>query len=154
MKNERTEGMNEDRDLLMRALDGELDAEERAAFDARLAQDEELRREWRRLSRVREATMGLKLRNPPEDVWDGYWTSVYSRVERGVGWLLLSVGAIVVGSWAVWRWVGELLADSTLPLIVRYGVLAVFFGLVILLVSVVRHRVNVFRTDPYREIER
>lgn len=154
MKNERTEGMNEDRDLLMRALDGELDAEEKAAFDARLAQDEELRREWRRLSRVREATMGLKLRNPPEDVWDGYWTSVYSRVERGVGWLLLSVGAIVVGSWAVWRWVGELLADSTLPLIVRYGVLAVFFGLVILLVSVVRHRVNVFRTDPYREIER
>lgn len=152
--NERTEGMNEERDLLMRALDGELDAEERAAFDARLAQDEELRREWRRLSRVREATMGLKLRNPPEDVWDGYWTSVYSRVERGVGWLLLSVGAIVVGSWAVWRWVGELLADSTLPMIVRYGVLAVFFGLVILLVSVVRHRVNVFRTDPYREIER
>lgn len=98
--------------------------------------------------------MGLKLRNPPEEVWDGYWTSVYSRVERGVGWLLLSVGAIVVGSWAVWRWVGDLIADTGLPLIVRYGVLAVFFGLVILLVSVVRHRVNVSRTDPYREIER
>lgn len=154
MKNERTEGMSEYRDLLMRALDGELDAEEMSAFEALLAQDEELREEWRRLSRAREATMGLELRNPPEEVWDGYWTSVYSRVERGVGWLLLSVGAIVVGSWAVWRWVGALLADTTLPLVVRYGVLAVFFGLVILLVSVVRHRVNVFRTDPYRDIER
>ncbi len=146
--------MNEDRDLLMRALDGELDADEKAAFEDRLARDEELRGEWRRLSRAREAIMGLELRNPPEDVWDGYWTSVYSRVERGVGWLLLSVGAIVVGSWAVWRWVGDLLADTTLPLVVRYGVLAVFFGLVILLVSVVRHRVNVFRTDPYRDVER
>ena len=154
MSNERTEGMSEHRDLLMRALDGEFDAAERAAFEALLERDDELRAEWRRLSRVREATMGLKLRNPPEEVWDGYWTSVYSRVERGVGWLLLSVGAIVVGSWAVWRWVGELLADTTLPMAVRYGVLAIFFGLVILLVSVVRHRVNVFRTDPYREIER
>lgn len=154
MKNERTEGMSEYRDLLMRALDGELDAEEKSVFEVLLAQDEELREEWRRLSRAREATMGLKLRNPPEEVWDGYWTSVYSRVERGVGWLLLSVGAIVVGSWAVWRWVGDLIADTGLPLIVRYGVLAVFFGLVILLVSVVRHRVNVSRTDPYREIER
>ena len=154
MSNERTEGMSEHRDLLMRALDGELEAAEKAAFEALLERDDELRAEWRRLSRVREATMGLKLRNPPEEVWDGYWTSVYSRVERGVGWLLLSVGAIVVGSWAVWRWVGDLLADTTLPMAVRYGVLAVFFGLVILLVSVVRHRVNVFRTDPYREIER
>lgn len=154
MSNERTEGMSEHRDLLMRALDGEFDAAERAAFEALLERDDELRAEWRRLSRVREATMGLKLRNPPEEVWDGYWTSVYSRVERGVGWLLLSVGAIVVGSWAVWRWVGDLLADTTLPLAVRYGVLAVFFGLVILLVSVVRHRVSVSRTDPYREIQR
>ncbi|MFW6084210.1 MAG: anti-sigma factor family protein [Gemmatimonadota bacterium] len=154
MRNERTDGMSEYGDQLMRALDGEFDAEEQAAFEARLAQDEELREEWRRLSRAREATMGLKLRDPPEDVWDGYWTSVYSRVERGVGWLLLSVGGIVVGSWAVWRWIGELLADTTMPAVVRYGVLAVFFGLVVLLVSVVRHRVNVFRTDPYRDIER
>lgn len=148
------EPLDERRDLLMRALDGELDATERAAFETRLATDMELRDEWHRLSRAREATMALKLRTPPEDVWDGYWTSVYSRAERGVGWILLSLGAIVVGSWAVWTWVGELLTDTTAPLLVRYGTLAMFVGVVILAVSVARHRINVMRTDPYKDIER
>ncbi|MGD8496420.1 MAG: hypothetical protein PVF05_09545 [Gemmatimonadales bacterium] len=148
------EPLDERRELLMRALDGELDAGDRSAFETRMANDPELREEWRRLSRAREATMALKLRTPPEEVWDGYWTSVYSRAERGVGWILLSLGAIVVGSWAVWNWVGALLTDTTTPLAVRYGTLAMFVGVVILAVSVARHRINVLKSDPYKDIER
>lgn len=154
MNDERTGPMDERTDQLMRALDGELDAAERAAFEARLADDPELREEWRRLSRAREATMGMKLRRPPEAVWDGYWTSVYSRAERGLGWILVSLGVIVVGGWAAWTWVGAVLADASLPLIVRLGMIAMFTGVVILAVSVVRHRINVLRTDPYKDIQR
>ena len=154
MNDERTDPMDERTDLLMRALDGELDAAEHSAFEARLADDPELREEWRRLSRAREATMGMKLRHPPEAVWDGYWTSVYSRTERGLGWILVSLGAIVVGGWAVWTWIGGLLADTSLPLVVRFGVIAMFMGAVILAISVVRHRINVLKTDPYKDIER
>jgi len=154
VNDERTGPMDERTDQLMRALDGELDAAERAAFEARLADDPELREEWRRLSRAREATMGMKLRRPPEAVWDGYWTSVYSRAERGLGWILVSLGVIVVGGWAAWTWVGAVLADASLPLIVRLGMIAMFTGVVILAVSVVRHRINVLRTDPYKDIQR
>jgi len=154
VNDERTGPMDERTDQLMRALDGELDAAARAAFEARLADDPELREEWRRLSRAREATMGMKLRRPPEAVWDGYWTSVYSRAERGLGWILVSLGVIVVGGWAAWTWVGAVLADASLPLIVRLGMIAMFTGVVILAVSVVRHRINVLRTDPYKDIQR
>lgn len=154
MNDERTDPMDERTIQLMRALDGELDAAQLAAFESRLADDPELREEWRRLSRAREATMGMRLRHPPEEVWDGYWTSVYSRTERGLGWILVSLGAIVVGGWAVWTWVGELLADTTTPLAVRFGMIAMFMGVLILAVSVVRHRINVLRTDPYKEIQR
>ncbi|MFW6088196.1 MAG: hypothetical protein ACODAB_00495 [Gemmatimonadota bacterium] len=146
--------MDERAEQLMRALDGELDGAERAAFEARLADDAELREEWRRLSRAREATMGMKLRHPPEEVWDAYWTSVYSRAERGLGWILVSLGVIVVGGWAAWSWVGALLADTSMPLVVRLGMIAMFTGVVILAVSVVRHRINVLRTDPYKDIQR
>jgi ferric-dicitrate binding protein FerR (iron transport regulator) len=154
VNDERTDPMDERTIQLMRALDGELDAAQLAAFESRLADDPELREEWRRLSRAREATMGMRLRHPPEEVWDGYWTSVYSRTERGLGWILVSLGAIVVGGWAVWTWVGELLADTTTPLAVRFGMIAMFMGVLILAVSVVRHRINVLRTDPYKEIQR
>ena len=98
--------------------------------------------------------MGMKPRNPPEQVWDGYWNSVYSRMERGIGWILVSLGAIVVGGWAVWEGTRELIADPTLPGFVKAGILALGFGLVIVAVGVVRHRLFVYRSDPYKDIQR
>jgi len=147
-------GLERQAELMMRALDEELTAEERGELENRLAEQPELRAEWQRLSRAREVTMGMKLRNPPEEVWDGYWTSVYSRLERGVGWLLVSIGAIIVGSWAVWEWITALLQDTEIPAAVRYSMIALFVGLVILLVSVARHRLSVSKSDPYKDIQR
>ena len=146
--------MTDKTDLMMRALDDELTATEREQFDAALAEQPEMRAEWERLSRAREVTMGMKLRNPPEEAWDGYWTSVYSRVERGVAWLLVSIGAIIVGGWAIWEWIGALLEDTATPAPVRYSMIAVFLGLLILLISVARHRLNTSRSDPYKDIQR
>jgi ferric-dicitrate binding protein FerR (iron transport regulator) len=147
-------GLERQAELMMRALDDELNAEERAELDAHLAEQPELRAEWQRLSRAREVTMGMKLRNPPEDVWDGYWTSTYSRIERGVAWILVSVGAIIVGVWAIREWITALLNDTATPAPVRYSMIALFVGLLILLISVARHRLNVSKSDPYKDIQR
>ena len=151
---DRTERLDRARELLMRALDGEIAEAERAELEALLAADPTLRAERERLAHVKEVTMGMKPRNPPEQVWDGYWNSVYSRVERGIGWILVSLGAIVVGGWAVWEGTRDLIADPTLPGFVKAGILALGFGLVIVAVGVVRHRLFVYRTDPYKDIER
>jgi ferric-dicitrate binding protein FerR (iron transport regulator) len=149
-----TDRLDRARELLMRALDGEMTEIEREELEALLAADPELRAERDRLARLTEVTAEMKPRNPPEEIWDGYWNSVYSRVERGIGWILVSLGAIVVGGWAVWEGTKDLLVDPTLPGLVKAGILALGFGLVILLVSVARHRLFVFRTDPYKDIER
>ena len=141
-------------ELMMKALDNELTAAEREQLDAALDGQPELRAEWDRLSRAREVTMGMELRNPPEDTWDGYWTNVYSRVERGVGWILVSFGVIVVGGWAVWEWIGAMLEDTATPAVVRYSMIGLFVGIVVLMVSVTRHRLNVRKTDPYKDIQR
>ncbi len=149
-----TERLDRARELLMRALDGEISEAEREEMETLLAADPELRAERERLAHVKEVTMGMKPRNPPEETWDGYWNSVYSRLERGIGWILVSVGAIVVGGWAVWTGTRELIADPSLPGLVKAGVLALGFGLVIVLVGVVRHRLFVYRSDPYKDIQR
>lgn len=141
-------------ELMMKALDDELNATEREQFEVALSEQPQLRAEWDRLSRAREVTMGMELRNPPEETWDGYWTSVYSRLERGAGWVLVSVGVIVVGGWAVWQWIGALLEDTATPAVVRYSMIALFVGIVILMVSVTRHRLSVRKTDPYKGIQR
>jgi len=146
--------LNRSGELLMRALDDELAPAERAEFERLISDNPELREEWKRLSRLKEVTANMKLRNAPEEMWTGYWTSVYSRFERGVAWILVSIGAIVLGSWGAWQGVHDLMADADLPTFVKWSILALTVGLVMLLVSVVRHRIFVSRTDPYKEIER
>lgn len=142
------------RELLMRALDDELDQADVRELDLLLSADPEMRDEWERLMRLKEVTSNMKLRKPPEAMWDGYWNSVYSRLERGVAWILVSLGAILLGSYGAWYGVKDLIADTELPFLVKGGILALIVGLVILLVSVLRHRIFVSQTDPYKEIER
>jgi len=142
------------KELLMRALDEELSPQERTELDRLLADDPTLRAERERLGRLKEVTGEMKLRNPPEELWDDYWNSAYSRLERGVGWLLVSFGVIVVGGWATWQFVTELIADTEMPPLIKAGILAGSLGLVILTVSVLRQRMFVRKTDPYKDIVR
>ena len=142
------------KELLMRALDEELSPQERTELDGLLADDPTLRAERERLGRLKEVTGEMKLRNPPEELWDDYWNSAYSRLERGVGWLLVSFGVIVVGGWATWQFVTELIADTEMPPLIKAGILAGSLGLVILTVSVLRQRMFVRKTDPYKDIVR
>ena len=148
------DGLDRVRELMMRVLDEELDADERDELERLLASDPELREEWDRLGRLKEVTSNMSMRKPPEEMWSGYWTSVYSRFERGLAWILVSVGAIVLGSYGAWYFVRDLMADGDMPLLVKWSVLALIVGIVILLVSVLRHRLFVSRSDPYKEIER
>ena len=148
------ERLDRTRELLMRALDEELTPGEHEELELLLAADPGLRAERERLGRLKEVTADMKLRNPPEQLWDGYWNSAYSRMERGIGWILVSFSVIVVGGWVTWQFVTELIADTEMPPLIKAGILAGSLGLVILLVSELRHRLFVKKTDPYKEILR
>ena len=139
--------------LMMAALDGELRNADRGELDELLA-DPELRAEWERMSRVKEVTETMSYREPPEEVWENYWTSVYSRVERGIGWLLVSLGSLVLFGWWAWGWVHEVLADTSLPGFIKIAIFAVAMGGAILFVSVVREKFFVRRKDRYGEVLR
>jgi len=143
------------RALMMAALDGEISPLEERELDAATSGSPELGAEWRRLARVKEITSEMTLKNPPEELWERYWVSVYSRAERGIAWTLLSAGAIVLIAYGLWHAVGELLADVTVPALVRVAIVAVLTGGAILLLSVARERLVMWRRDPYsKEIVR
>lgn len=142
------------RRLMMAALDGELSAAEQTELEGMLAADEGLRREWDRLQRVKEVTGTMALKRPPDEVWDGYWMSVYNRLERGVGWILVSIGAIVLTSFGLWRFVEQLLADTGVPGFVKFGIFALLVGSIVLLFSVIREKFFTWRRDPYKGVER
>lgn len=142
------------RRLMMAVLDGEATPEEAAELERRLEGAPELRAEWERLRRVKEVTSAMKMRRPPDEVWDGYWQGVYRRLERGLGWILVSVGAIILISYGLWTAVRGVLGDADLPLVVKAGFVAALVGGVVLLVSVAREKFFVWKQDPYRDVER
>lgn len=142
------------RQLMMSGLDEELSAEELKELENVLRANPALRDEWSRLLRVKEVTKSMRLRRPPDKVFDDYRMSVYSRLERGIGWILLSIGAIVLLSYAAWEGVQALIADAAMPWFIKGAILAATIGLVVLFVAVVREKVFMRARDPYKEIQR
>jgi ferric-dicitrate binding protein FerR (iron transport regulator) len=140
--------------LMMGALDGELEPAEQTELDGRLAADPALQAEWERLERVKEVTSTMALRSPPAEVWETYWASVYHRLERGVGWILASVGAIVLLTYGLWTAAQDLMADASVPGFVKAAVFATLLGTTIVLVSVAREKWFVYRSDPYKDVQR
>jgi hypothetical protein len=141
-------------ELMMRALDEEISEADTAELNDLIMSDESLLIEWERLKQVKAKTAGIELKKPPDELWEGYMDSVYRRVERGIGWILLSVGAIVLFSYVLWQVIRELIGDVTIPWYVKGGVFALLVGIVILAVSVIREKYFVFKDDPYRDVHR
>jgi len=142
------------RRLMMGALDGELSSSDETELKRLLEYDPALEVEWRQLKRLKEVTNTMSLRQPSQEVWEGYWMGVYRRFERGVAWILVSLGAVVLLSWGAWEGLQELWKDQELPMLVKAGSLALIAGFVVLLVSVVREKFVVRQHDPYKDVIR
>jgi len=142
------------RHLLMMELDGEIGPEEKAELERLLADDPELAAEARELSKVKEISAMMALKNPPDAMWAGYWNNVYNRIERGIGWILVSLGAMVLLGFGLWQAVGEILADTSMPEFLKWAIFALGAGSIVLLISVAREKLFTYRHDPYKEVQR
>lgn len=140
--------------LLMGALDRELSTAERREFEQLLETDAEVQAEWTRLKRVKGLTDSMEFKMPSDAIWEGYMASVYRRVERGVAWILLSVGTIVLVSTGLWHLGKAIFIAEDLPFYVKASLLAIFVGVAILIVSVVREKIFTHKRDPYKDVIR
>ena len=144
-----------DRDALLSGyLDGELTTDEQESLERALEADPHLVQELERMQAMKEVTDSMRLKEFPDDVWDAYVTGTYNRMERRIGWLLLSLGAAVLLAAGLYELALALLRESGDPWWVRVAVGACVAGLALLFVSVLRERLFVLKRDPYKEVER
>jgi len=140
------------RQLLAGYVDGELSEAERHEVEQALDKSAELRSELEDFQRLKEVTAVVKYADLPDEVWEGYWQSIYRKTERGLGWILLSVGAIILllfGGYEVFR---GLYTNAEVPLWLKVGITGVAAGLIFLVVSYGRQRLFAYRRDRYREV--
>lgn len=83
-----------------------------------------------------------------------YWTSVYNRMERRIGWILFSIGAIIILFFGGYKLVEGLVQAPDVPLLFKVAILSVLGGLVVLLVSLARERIFVRKRERYKEVEK
>ena len=142
------------REMLAGYVDDELSDEQKKAFEKELANNAELRAELEKFRKLKEVTGMVQYADLPLAVWESYWSSLYRKLERGIGWILFSVGAVILLLFGLYVGLRDLYIDPNVSLWVKIGVTGVGAGLIILLVSFVRERLFAYRRERYREVIR
>ncbi len=144
----------EARILMMGYLDGELSAEDKKEFLEHLNTCQNCQQEWQSFNQLKEETSKMRFKALPEMYWDDYWEKVYNRIERGIGWIFFSIGAIILLAFMGYEFLQDFFMNSREPLILKIGVGFFVLGFIIIFVSVVREKLMVRRHDKYRRIVR
>ena len=109
--------------------------------------------------RIPEDAPGGPELEPQRGDWDDaamdrFWLGVYSRLERGLAWTLVSASAaVLLGYWA-YVFATEFMADASVPAIVRLGTAGLLLGILLLLLGAIRERIRARSTDPFRRVRR
>ncbi|UCC39366.1 MAG: zf-HC2 domain-containing protein [Candidatus Aminicenantes bacterium] len=142
------------KELISSYHDRELDEEKRRQVEEHLEECPECRREFEEMGKFEEVMSKMELKKPPREVWQVYWASIYNRLERRFGWILLSIGAMILIFYGGYKMVEGIIQDPTTPLLLKIGILVLMAGLVVLLVSLVREQFFVRKRERYKEVEK
>jgi len=140
------------RELISSYHDQELNEEQKRQIEEHIRHCDSCRRELEEMKKFEEVMNQMELKKPPMEVWQIYWSSVYNRLERHVGWILLSIGAIILLFYGGYKAIEGIIKDPSIPLVLKVGILVTLGGLVVLLVSISRERFFVRKRERYKEI--
>lgn len=82
-----------------------------------------------------------------------YWSKLFNRVERALGWFFFVTGLVILISYALYELVLSLFENTQLSLFVKVGIFFIIIGFVILLISIIRERIVLSKKDKYSEVE-
>ena len=140
--------------LLMKAIDGELDTEDEQAFKYFINTYNECRTEWEEFSKLNKLTGGIQMKLPDQEKWELYWSHIYNRLERRIGWILFSIGLIILIATGGFYAIQSFLTNPDIPIPEKIGLSAFFLGSAVLIVSVLREKLTLRKTDKYKDIVR
>ena len=140
--------------LMEKYFSNEISGEEKKELDQLLKSSKELHSEFEEQKRIKEVLNKMKFKNPSREVWDSYWLGIYNRLERGLAWIVISVGAIIFFGYASFEIVNAFIKDTQAPMLAKIGISLLAFGGLILLFSLIREKIFTSKRDKYKEIQR
>jgi len=141
---------NPDELLAMAYADGELDADTRAAFEARLGSDSDLALQVTHQQRLNLLMREMAPPEPKDTEWARLARDPLHKSGLGTGFSLMLVGAFGVLGLTGW---GILTSDAISPLW-KLTLIALAVGALALFLTVLRARLRTLPYDPYTSIQR
>lgn len=134
--------------------DNELDREDEKKIREHLKHCPECRQELKEMKKFEEVMGQMKFKEPPKEAWEKYWISVYNRLERRIGWILLSIGAVILLFFGGYKAVEGIIRDTSTPILLKIGLLVFLAGTAVMLVSLIREQFFVRKKERYKEVEK
>jgi len=131
-----------------------LSLDEDKEFYSLINGSDELKKEFEEQKKVQEVLTKMKLKNPSREFWDAYWTGLYNKIERGIAWIAISLGVLILVAYGSIQAVEQFFQDTQTPVIVKFGTVALVFGLIILIFSIIREKIFTVKRDKYKEVQR
>jgi hypothetical protein len=140
--------------MLMGYLDEELAESEIVRVENHLRECRDCALELENFRKLKGATRNMRILLPDEKYWEDYWSHIYNRLERRIGWILSSLGAILLLTWGLYEFLVRFILSPNVPWILRLGVLALIAGMCTLLISVLRERIFLSKSEKYERVKR
>jgi len=142
------------KDLMMGYLDNELDESQVRIFQEHLDSCAECSAELDEFRKLKEITDEVSLQEPEDKMWEQYWSGTYNRIERGIGWILLSIAGILLIIFGGFEMIEDIIKDPTIGLMLKAALLIFIAAFAVLFVSVLRERLYFRKKDRYKDVRR
>lgn len=142
------------KDLMMGYLDGELDNEQKNRFEEHIKTCRNCSSEFEQFKKLKSITDSVALAEPEERIWQNYWSGVYNRLERGLGWIMMSIAGIALLIYCGFKVIEQMIEDPNISIALKITMLAFIAGIAILFVSVLREKLYFRKKDRYKDVRR
>ncbi|MFA5553928.1 MAG: zf-HC2 domain-containing protein [Phycisphaerae bacterium] len=142
------------KDLMMGYLDDELDRQQKNQFEQHLKSCKDCSAELQQFKKLKKITDSVALAEPEDVIWENYWSGVYNRLERGIGWIMMSIAGIALLIYCGFKAIEHLIEDPSISIALKITILAFIVGLAILFVSALREKLYFRKKDRYKNVRR
>ena len=130
-------------------IDGELTQQQRQWVELHCDSCAQCARELNELTALRRRIGETRLSEIGADIWREHMNDTSVKATRGIGWLLFIGGVLVVVGIGLY----EFVIDTSMPLHIKLITAAIWVGIGLLFVSVLRQRLIERRSDKYKDVE-
>ena len=142
------------RQMMMASIDGEISSADEAKLKCILLEDPKRAEEYEQLKNLKIMTSQTHLKEPAPELWDNFNSRVFTKIERGIGWILFTIGALVLLFYGAWAALSDLLTDPELAWWLKSAIVAAVAGAIILFVSLIRERIYLNKHERYKDVIR